>query len=110
MNMFKESTEIKTLDQDTALAIARGALESEDVRWAARRRMAVWSFRVLVLLTFLILGYAFIAPDGVTTANSLLGIITFIYATFMSIIGGYFGVDWKSNKKANDDNAPIAAR
>jgi len=101
MNFRNETGEIKTIDETAALAISQGLLESEDVRWAARRRMAVWSFRVLVVLTFLILGYGFIAPDGVETANSLLGIITFIYGTFMSIIAGYFGVDWKSNKKAN---------
>ena len=105
MKFFDERSEIKTIDEGAALAISQGLLESEDVRWAARRRMAVWSFRVLVLLTFAILGYAFLAPDGVMTANALLGIITFMYGTFMSIIAGYFGVDWRANKKANKDKA-----
>lgn len=103
MNLFKESDEIKTLDEKTALAIARGALEPEDVRWAARRRMAVWSWRFLCLLSMVILGYGIFAPEGVATINALLGVITFIFGVFTSIIGGYFGVDWKSNKKASQN-------
>lgn len=96
--------EIKTIDEETALAIARGDLQSEDVRWASRRRMAVWSWRVLCLLTFVILGYGLFYEDGVATINALLGIITFVYGTFMSIIGGYFGVDWKANKNSKENS------
>lgn len=99
--MIKRGTdgEIKHLTPDAANSMSRGDLDSEDVRWAARRRMALWSFRFMVVAATFILGYGLLAPSGAATVNAMMGVITFLFGTFGSVILGYFGIDAVARSK-----------
>ncbi len=76
-------------------------VDAEDLRWAARRRMALWSFRIMAMLTFGLIAFGLTVPGAATTINQLSNLIFTLYGSFSAIVLGYMGIDAVSRKKAD---------
>lgn len=77
------------------------SVDPEDLRWAARRRMALWSFRIMGLLAFGLIQFGLFYPNGATILNQLSAFIFTLYGSFTSVVLGYMGIDAVSRKKGD---------
>ncbi len=62
-------------------------------RWAARKRIAMWSFRTMIGMAVVLLSYGLIVPGGPVIIEAMTSLIVTLFTTFAMIVGGYIGTD-----------------
>ena len=71
--------------------------DPEHIRWAARRRMALWSFRFMVVMTVGLIVFGLFWPGGISVLLQLIPVIFPLYA----IVAGYMGIDAVNRRNAD---------
>jgi hypothetical protein len=76
-------------------------VDPETLRWAARQRMAIWSFRIMAIMTASLISYGMFYPGGADVINSLSPFIFTLYGSYTAIVAGYMGIDAVSRRNAD---------
>jgi hypothetical protein len=70
-------------------------------RWEARKDIAKWSLRVMILVTLFLIGYACFWPGGIEVVERLATLIVTFFTAFTGIVSTYMGLDVIGTKNKN---------